>query len=285
MDLFDSLPNDSAGILQPSNSEGTKQPAELFWAVDVGGDGGKGCVIYDGVSHRKVSCLADCIKLASVCGVPTIKMERSFANYTEHSRQEIVDLGQKLGVALLTINPQQTAALRKRLGIEKTTDEVDAEMIYKLGLDEMVHFKQATVVCPEYKLWAKKLANEFMKMRRRGQAHLIADIVCGLIGKLAMQKHSKNLCGSDGKPSKPVIGAVAVAALATDNRRDFERLLGLYCNGHASIFRSNIFHWGWRPRRKREVTNLTSYRRSIRWLRSEVKKNSAAIEGLMQGEL
>jgi NACalpha-BTF3-like transcription factor len=262
-----------AGISEPDLTSGISQPATSLWAVDVGGDGGKGAVVWDGKEHRKFSSFMECVQAAPLAGIALIHAERSFANYSVEARPDIIGEAEGSGIDIKTINPIQTSRMRKALGLEKS-DEVDAQVIYRLASDHRIHFKKATVVETEYKDMAQELYTYYaLQLRRTGLTQTIADVFNGLVGSIDIAPHAVNLVNTNGKISKSAVAAVAFATMNTRNRGDAERLMGLYGNGHACILRSEIYHWCWRFRRKSGNTTLSSFRRSLRWVRSQVNNN------------
>jgi hypothetical protein len=266
------------GIIVPDFLAGISEPEEPFWSIDPGE--GKGDAVWDGVKTRWFNDFADIIREAAAEGIYTLKTERSFANFNVLSRAELIDLARGLGVEILTINTIQTSRKRTALGFEKKKgkagDELDAQVLYLLGCDSNVHFKVASTVEYGWKEFSEACNYVRMKSRRSGdEAQELVDFVADLVGSAALKRHAANICNADGKLSKPLVASVIVAAANTVSRRDFERLMGLYGNGHACMFRSDAMHWGYRLRRDR--TTLTAFRRSLRWLRSEIMKHREKI--------
>jgi hypothetical protein len=81
----------------------------------------------------------------------------------------------------------------------------------------------------------------------------------------------RGLLNADGRTPFTGLVAVVLAALNTGSRREFERVLGMYGNGHACLLRSEIMHWSY-GRTRMESMELTEFRRAIRQLRAEILK-------------
>jgi hypothetical protein len=248
------------GMRQPANA-GIVQPS--IWAVDYKR---KRCDVFDGEAYRKFPSLVEVARAAAPLGVKTILTERNFANFEVATRGEVIKSIEDMGIDLLTIHAGQTARERKKIGLTKT-DKNDAKVIYGMYL-RGAHFKRATVVEDDWRDFSAEVNTQAIEDRDRGKKDTINGMVFDMIGKEAMQIHAPCFVNKDGKPSS-ALAAVYYAAMKTATRTRFERLLGLYGNGHACLLRSDIYHWGYR--RNRGTVTLREFRRQIRWLRSQIK--------------
>jgi hypothetical protein len=257
----------SAGIIQPDALSGTGKPAaKRFWAIDVGADGGKGAVAYDratGEWHQFKS-LQECIK---GCPHKEIRLERSFANYDVATRPELLALAAERGIVVKTVPGRMTARYRRNvLKEEKTTDKRDSQIVSMLN-EQWWHISR--IAAPDHVRWVRDVNTELRNLRRTGVTHSLTDIMPGVFGRIEIATRFNLLCGANRLPYN-MCAAVIIAALVTRSRHSFERLLGLHGNGHASQFRSEVYHHGWRPnKRRRESSTLSEYRRQLRALRRE----------------
>jgi hypothetical protein len=257
----------NAGTTKPGHL-GTNQPATPYWGVDVAGRKETfACYLSDdGYKFPAFPSFEECIKAAASDGVKTIKTERSFANYYPGERGELIDLAKDLGIVIMTMNTRRTPAGRDKYAFEKT-DKNDAYVIYHMP---WMHFKVASAVDPSWKEFSAAENYKAMWMRCTGLAEEIVNRIYLLFRSDLTEEQKVNLVRACGKtPRVPLWAAIIHATLVTKDRNEFERLIGLYDNGHACLFRSNVYNWGY-GKKGGERTDLTSFRRSIRQLRSMI---------------
>ena len=202
---------------------------------------------------------------------PTVLVgEATFESFDLAKRWSVIQRVEAEGHTLLTTPNRKTAKHRNELGLDKT-DANDAITIRDIALNTAIHLKRPNVRTDEWAERSQAANKELRILRQSGQKDGVAEaIIPSLPDPKALPEDIRvALVGSNGKYSKTIVAAVAVAAKHTNSRREFERLVGLYVHGYPSQFRSDLHYHGFRHANKRGAT-WRSFRKAIRWLYHEV---------------
>lgn len=265
---------------------------------------GKAVWVSEDGDQAHVYNLRDQFKLLDRLTDPTlVVLESTFESYDPDRRKRTIDEYAAAGHDLRTISPRRTSWWRIARGIEKS-NEADAAAIFGIASTTRAHLKVPSPSIPKDDDWAQLRAeaeHEIMVLRRSGRKD---DFAKRLVKQLPRFKNLPDvrqaaLGGASGY-SLVLVAATGVAAAFTDTVKDFERLAGLYDNGKNSQFRSDFYHWGWKPRlvkepvpgevtatgrpkmrikifedgrpRGRDGLTLSDYRRELRWLYRQLKE-------------
>jgi len=243
----------------------------------------------DDVIYQTLDQLLDEIQEPSV-----LIGEATFESFNLEKRAAFMERCEREGHILLSTPNRLTRRRREALfpGIEKS-DSVDVKVIRDIARDGVTHLKVPHIsdqcTADRTKTGTKELvrlrSTRHLKPKKNGDGYcksLISDkeilaeeIISHLPEFSTLSLKTKLAIGSMQKANygynKVIVPAVYVASQHTDNREDFERLIGLYHHGYPSVFRSDIMHWGWHRRDVPDIITLTDYRYAIRWLYHNVK--------------
>jgi hypothetical protein len=179
----------------------------------------------------------------------TICIECTFESYNLEARNAAIQMAQKLGISLITINPRETANYRKSHNIPKT-DQHDAEIILRMFLNgkpfEPARLYQNNEDDKQWKEFYKQLAryrNQNWEKTFKNVNHEIIREADKYLKRLEQEKQFLYELG-DGKRkfSIPFVGPLILMALETSSRTEFDKRIGMCSNGYPSIIRSNIYN-------------------------------------------
>jgi len=103
-----------------------------------------------------------------------------------------------------------------------------------------------------------------------------------------LEEYQKIALGNGTEYSKVIVAAVGVAAhFANGDYREFDRLSGMYHHAYPSQIRSDLhFHGWWKTPKgktpKRDLITLSQYRKSIRWLFSNLKSSNTDPKAVLE---
>lgn len=151
-------------------------------------------------------------------------------SYNPMARRQFLDRCKAEGHDLRMFNPRLTAWRRKALGLERQkSDELDARMIYQIATASDIHLME-----PQPKRSVKREVLRRARIIHRVDSDTKRD-GAGLARLLDTPDYLSNA---------PLCSA-AIAALRCETRREWESVMGLHGSGYPSIFRSDVFHFGW----------------------------------------
>lgn len=236
------------------------------------------------------------------CG-STIISEATFESFNTKEQGEVIDLAEKLGHIWLCTPTRVTGRKRRELFPDKdfkvikgeALDEYDVWALRALALDGKTHLRKPRKkgdVDPEFVERSDKTRSILMILRKSPKPtndELTDFYKTGNAKEYYVRKLSKCLPpikelteerklyvgnGNGTVYAPPLLAAVGVAANHARNRTEFERLIGLYHHGYPTIARSEIMFHVWNNQvKKRPGSNLTGFRREVRWLYHSLKDN------------
>lgn len=260
-----------------------------------------GVCAYDGVDHIFVP---DLLRLLDSLTVPSVVvLEASFDSYDVEFRELVISSFENSPHDLLTVNPRQTAAFRRKWYPDyekvqsKDSDKFDAELIYQMVMKSNVLFHRAT---PREHIPALfDIKRDLMKLRRSYTTRVSTRAATGFVKDSDKELWAKELVKrlpdyhtldtklqdllGDGKSySLVLVATVGVISRHVKSRKLFDTVAGFHGNGYPSQQRSD-FYRNWHQLNKRWKKNglptrtLTEYQHATRWLFHQLKAFSDQI--------
>lgn len=233
-------------------------------------------------------------------GPTRIVMESTVHSFVPEDRAAFLSRCEKERHELLFLPPRLTGRWIRELGMDKS--DFSDPFVFREMVKRGVHLKHPRERDDEWESRRYQANRELMLLRNSGKKDAFAK---SLVEKLPPYKDldaEKKAALGDGK--KYSLVAVAAAGIATkhaNNRREFERLCGLYAHGYPSQIRADLHHWLYsggarRARlngeptsvdsktgakkyglRKRDDITLSQWRRSLRWLYAQLRDAGSSV--------
>lgn len=201
-----------------------------------------------------------------------IVLEPAFESFLPGRRERFIELARSRNHDLGRVSDRQTPRMRKELGLDKS-DESDAIAIWFVAMERHVSpIYAASEVSEEWKTRAARLNHQVMVARYTGGRPRLVEEVGSILGPpRELPEHlRRTLLDASGRRYLMFLAEVYVAAREADSRKEFERLLGLYQNGWASMLRAEPHRMGWEVVEKRGLTQ-SQFRRVLREVYHKVK--------------
>lgn len=210
-----------------------------------------------------------------------IVLEPAFESFEPNKREEFIAQARAAGHRLERVSDRMTPRTRRALGFPQkgasgsgraavqADDEYDARTIWHLA-----HTKHCSPVHAASELdpaWNDR----FDRLHRAavvtrftgGKPAVLAEIerVIGPASDLPDWVRPY-LVDKPGKRYRAFVATAWLAAREANSRNEFERFMGLYQNGRASMLRSEAHHWGWRAIHKTNPdATLSEFRKALRY--------------------
>lgn len=216
-----------------------------------------------------------------------IVLETTFESFVLSQRAAVIDRASRDGHILLTVQNRRTARERGRMGmsLDDKSDAVDVATIRKIALNGRTHLKvprktsdgdreldrKRTEICRELVTLRNTVIRipsprgGYLKKQSCAKEKIGEELAAILPPYNALDETFKRALGDGKQYSTVLLPTIAQAAIHTETRDEFEKLVGLYEHGYRSMLRSEIYHHSWRPAEKRGAT-MSEFRRSVRWL-------------------
>jgi hypothetical protein len=257
------------GITDPGKGGGT--PWAFDWAI------GRGVTCVD---SRQMTWRNDTLE-GLVRSLPrgiTLVGESTFHSYDLTKRQRVIQLAESRDINLLTVPARGNKRRREALGLppdkkqSKQSDRDDALAI-QYAATHGAHLKKPAIVEPEWEELREAARKRFILLRSSGGKDEYAISLMHRLPPYVLQPRERKVAlGPKDSYNLVILAAVGVAAEFASNRRDFERLTGIYAHGYPSQFRSDFFFHGWKMRPEKQAQiSLSVYRRELRWLFHQLK--------------
>lgn len=235
----------------------------------------------DGESVHHVDTLID---LLDLLGRPhRVVLEPAFESFDPVRRELFVRRARNDGHDARVISDRQTARWRRDLSWEKN-DQNDTRVIWQLAHSgkHLSPVHSAEEVSAD---WRKRQAHANLAAVQSRYQHRDLEAVAALQLVLGQPDQLPEpvrqvLCDKAGKRYANWTSAIWQAAQLANDRREFERALGLYQNGYSSMLRSQVHHHGFwggmgkaespRGMRGRGVS-WSQFRRVLRWCFHQVQ--------------
>jgi hypothetical protein len=164
--------------------------------------------------------------IASLKPGDVLAIESTFESYLPTKHNEAIDQAALLGVEIVMISPRATANYRKTRGIEKTSDVVDAEIIYIIA-------HESSYETAKPRRWdiiqEPTLAQQLVTTRKSCYENEAGVRAADRLDRFGLEDSAIN------KVAAVVAEAVIVMG---GGRKDFEKEMGLYAHGYPSQARA-----------------------------------------------
>lgn len=241
--------------------------------------------------YTKFSNFLDTLTEPSIiCG------ESTFESFWPEERTKTIERCEQDGHELKTFNTRVTGRWRKKVypkynnkplpddkavslirRIVKSGVQLQVPVAYKISINDTAENKLM-------RLRNNRIVATITRGKNKGNYKLVPekDVYAeNLISKLpdykTLSSELKEALGNGTKYSKVIVAAIGVATEYSNNRREFEKLTGLYQGAYGNIIRSDLHMHGWNPRRKRNKITISQYRKSCRWLFWQLKLGSNSL--------
>lgn len=217
-----------------------------------------------------------------------IVLEPAFESYEPVKREQFIRSARSAGHVLQRISDRMTPRMRDACGFPKkgasgsgraavqADDEYDARAIWQLAQTRHcspVH--AADEIDPTWNDRFDRLHRAAVVTRFTGGKPAVLAEIERVIGPASDLPDwvRPYLADKPGKRYRAFVATAWLAAREANSRNEFERFMGLYQNGRASMLRSEVHHWGWRAiRRSNPDATLTEFRKALRFFYARAKR-------------